>query len=258
MPLSSKVLIASLLVMTGALATQVIEQKEHHPGDDLLSHRVAVVGEMHGSVEIPGAFLDIVGRSIEKNGRVSVGLELPPDAREASCSSAGDNQRLGEFWLRDYQDGRSSRAMQALVCELQEMASAGQVRLLFLDRDSRNYAESYDRYAARMIQTEIVAHDQPVIVLTGNFHARNAPDSLVGFMRGMGLDVLSLTASAPVAETWNCDPSGDCRARRMTMNFCQIEASAPYVLSHQIEDDRWDGCVVLPRLTSSPPLADGQ
>lgn len=212
-----------------------------------LAHQgVIVIGEVHGSKEVPGAFLQLVESILSRSASVIVALEMPPEAIAAGCET-GNSEGVDQFWTRKVQDGRSSMAMRELVCDLKERASQKKVRLVFFGSSARNPSG-----VARRMNAELNTADAPMAILVGNFHARNAPNSLVGMLRAGGLEVTSLTTSSPDATTWNCGPDG-CSARRIIMNFCPTNTASPYRLTTAIRDNRWDGCMVLPRLTASPP-----
>ena len=207
---------------------------------------VIVFGEVHGSNEVPVAFLNMVDRLVARSAFVVVALEMPVGAVDAGCRAEESNV-LDRFWTRDVQDGRSSVAMRELVCELKQRASQNTVRLVFFGSSARNASG-----VANRLHAEIDAAQAPMAVLVGNYHARNTPISLIGKLRERELRVKSLTASSPNATTWSCSASG-CSARPIGMNFCPSVSGAPYRLTTAIRDARWDGCVVLPRLTASPP-----
>lgn len=209
------------------------------PGD------VLVLGEVHGIRETPPAFVVLVDRLLTRAKVASVGLEMPPNAGGAGCVSGGEE--LGRFWTRKTQDGRSSEAMRAMVCQLKERAAAGKIRLLYLDSEPRDADEM-----VRRARTEAGSKLHPLTVLIGNYHARNVPDSFVGRLRTKGLKVTSLTVSSPDATTWNCKKDG-CAARPIPMRFCQEEPRREVSLTKAPAGSRGDGCMSLARLTSSPP-----
>jgi len=135
-----------------------------------------------------------------------------------------------------------------MVCQLKKRADEGKIRLVYLDTDAQNSAE-----VLRRVSAELSAKSHPMAILIGNFHARNAPNSFTGLIRAAGFKATSLTTSSPDATTWNCTQDG-CAARPMQMSFCPEKPTGQYLLSKTPDGARWDGCMVLPRLTSSPPL----
>lgn len=213
---------------------------------------VLVIGEMHGSNEAPAAFRAIVDK-LRENGPVAVGIEASPDADQARC--AGDARPFGEFWTRDYQDGRSSLAMQDLVCALRAQRDDN-LRLVYLDRDHRDYPESFDSYAARRLDAAM-GDGWRGVVLTGNFHARNAENSLTGELRALGRETVSATVSVSQGEAWICGNDGSCGVQEFALPFCPADAETDTLgLSAEIEDTRWDRCLILPAMTASRPAKE--
>lgn len=219
----------------------------------LADGEVLVLGELHGSVEIPLYFL----RQVQREARlrpVTVGLEIGPSSALVDCR-VGDPRRLPPSWMRSAQDGRTSQAMRALLCALRAPSLAERVRIVFLDDDVRG--EDFDRKAASRVREVLAARGGSGMVLTGNFHARNNAGSLAAHLRTLGATVRTVTVSAPVAETWSCSgQTGGCGVRRSTINFCSRDpADVRELRWYRVSDPRfqWDYCLSLPRLTPSPP-----
>ncbi len=235
---------------TGAVARAAAKENDLDPQglSRLKPGEVLVLGEVHGSKETPAAFLALVDNILTRARVVSVGLEMPSNATAAVCGAETPGTALGSFWTRKTQDGRSSQAMRDMVCQLKKRAAKGRVRLVYLDTIPRNSDEM-----ARRVAAELAAKSHPMAILIGNFHARNAPTSFTERLRAAGLKVTSLTASSPDATTWNCTQDG-CAARPMQMNFCPDKPTGQFLLTKMPTGGRWDACMVLPRLTSSPPL----
>ncbi|HZG07850.1 MAG TPA: hypothetical protein VEZ70_02610 [Allosphingosinicella sp.] len=249
----SMILIAAFtfLVNLGGIAAASWSPQPADPFDPdglgrLARGDILLIGEVHGTRETPAAFLALVDRATAAHGIAGVGLEMPITAGAAGCD--GGDAPLGAFWRRPVQDGRSSAAMRELVCDLKARAARGKVRLLYLG--GAGIGDYPARTAARLgIEADA---GRPILVLVGNFHARNTPGSIAAVLAGQGRKVTALTASARTAETWSCTAEG-CGPRPMGMGFCQVEPTGPYLLTKAIRDSRWDGCLALPRATSSPP-----
>lgn len=212
---------------------------------------VLIVGEVHGTNELPKVFLSLVDRLLTRSKMVSVGLEMPPSAGLAACEGGLAGQALGKFWVRRVQDGRSSQAMRALVCELKKRVRQGKVRLLYLGGATNQFGQEL----ARRIKIETEA-GRPTAILIGNFHARNTPQSVTSILRSENRKVTSLTASSKDATAWNCTAQG-CSAQPTRMEFCTLQPTGSYILTSAIRDRRWDGCVALGKVTSSPPVQAG-
>jgi hypothetical protein len=213
---------------------------------------VLIVGEVHGTKQIPRAFLALVDQTIARAKVVSVGLEMPSNASLAGCNGDTSPGSLGQFWVRSHQDGRSSQAMRRLVCELKVRAAQGKVRLLYLGSAGKDFGQEL----ARRIDVEIAAK-RPTLVLIGNFHNRNTPQSVTGILKSQGRKVTALTTSSKDATAWNCTSQG-CMAQPTKMEFCAAEPTGTYMLTTEIRDNRWDGCLAVGKVTSSPPLETAQ
>jgi hypothetical protein len=234
------------------------------PGDPysrlplLAAGEILVVGETHGSNEIPAYFLEMV-RHEARNGRVTVGLELPASAAGIDCRSHAP-RRLPAGWRAPNQDGRTSRAMRTLICGLRDRSLSRQVRIVFLDNSVRG--ANFDEEAARRFRQAFARQPRTGLILTGNYHSRNNEGSLAAHLRRLGSSVRTATVSSASAETWIC--SGEpisCGARPSNINFCSRDpAAAEAIRWHPVADPRfaWNLCLSLPRLTASPPAALGE
>jgi len=105
------------------------------PGSEALTAPLVLVGEIHGSAEIPAAFGNLVCHALRRRPRetVLVGLEIFSSAQSAIdaflASDGGGPARAAllehDFWRREYQDGRSSGAMLALLDALRGYGAGG-------------------------------------------------------------------------------------------------------------------------------------
>jgi hypothetical protein len=215
--------------------------------------QVLVVGETHGSNEIPAYFLDQV-RHMARSHFVTVGLELPGTSAQLRCTNR-DWRRLPPGWTRENQDGRTSRAMRALICGLRDRSLSRRVRVVYLADPVRG--GDFDARAARRFLEASSGRPSAGLILTGNYHSRNNEGSLAWHLRRLGADVRTVTVSSASAETWVCAgrPSS-CGVRTSNINFCSRDpADARRIRWHPSPDPRfaWDLCLSLPALTASPP-----
>jgi hypothetical protein len=140
-----------------------------------------VLGEMHGTNEVPRFVADAACQAAVSMAPVTVGLEVPltEQARVLDYLNGpgGDEARQalldGMFWIRPYQDGRSSRAMADLLERLRDLRARGLDVLVFLfDRPDLQF-ERREEALAQAIEREVRNHlERFVIVLSGNVHAR--------------------------------------------------------------------------------------
>ena len=204
---------------------------------EALTAPLVLVGEIHGSAEIPAAFGSLVCHALGRRPRetILVGLEMFSSAQGAIdaflASDGGAPARAAllehEFWRREYQDGRSSRAMLALLDELRGYGAAGgklHVRAL----DPPRYDSASDRDAA-MANTLSAAMDAlrpaQTLVLVGNVHSRTLEgypwDAAAAFvsmgarLRATHDELTALDIKAAGGTVWICrsaDPK-DCGVR---------------------------------------------
>ena len=104
--------------------------------------RILLLGEIHGTREAPAFVGDVVCHALAAGLEVTVALELPQEDQErldAFLASRGTPKHLEEmyssFWTKDYQDGRSSKAMSSLIASLARLHRGGKpVHLVLIDR----------------------------------------------------------------------------------------------------------------------------
>jgi hypothetical protein len=143
--------------------------------------RYIVLGEMHGTNEMPEIFADAVCLTSEKRS-VIVALELPESHQpqvDAWLKSDGGMEAkqalLGTpFWNGDFKDGRSSQAMFNLLDRLRTLYSAKMVQgvVAFQPVKLRDpwTEEAYEKGMAQLI-TAKTPKGATAVVLVGNVHA---------------------------------------------------------------------------------------
>lgn len=228
------------------------------PDDDsppAVPGQIVLLGETHGSNEVPAYFLDLVRRAA-RDHFVTVGLELPAASARLRCTGR-DRRRLPAGWSGARQDGRTSRAMRALICGLRDRSLSRRVRVVFLDAVVRG--DDFDARAARRFREAWSGRSSVGLILTGNYHARNNEGSLASHLRRLGLRVRTVTVSSASAETWVCAGSpASCGVRRTNINFCSGDpADARRTGWYPSPDPRfaWDYCLSIPALTASLPAS---
>jgi hypothetical protein len=143
--------------------------------------RYLVLGEMHGTNEMPDIFADAVCLTSQKRKTV-VALEMPEtdqpqlDAWLTSDGGSDAKQALlaSPFWNTTFKDGRSSEAMFRLLEQLRSMRKSGQVKavIAFQPVGTRNpdAREDYEKGMAKLIATK-TPKGVTALVLVGNVHA---------------------------------------------------------------------------------------
>lgn len=224
--------IALLALAGGAnsqdIPDQIVERVTSH------DNRVLLIGEVHGTAEVPAQVAELAARMLEGGKPLIVGLEIwrgeqkRIDAYLASAGGDADRQRLlaGPFWQREYQDGRSSVAMAGLLESLRVLALKSKLTVIAMDADP--YAQlseaGRDLAMAERIQSALKAKPKArALILAGNFHTRiqgSAPwDPDYKFMgyhllelHPYALEIMGVSGSA-----WICTggAESDCKAREL-------------------------------------------
>lgn len=233
-----RVILSMLLLSSSVSAEPCISP----PGIEALeSASVVVIGEYHGTNEIPVFFFDVVCTlANESKGTLVVGLELPEAFNPifARIGSATPDKLIDEirkvpFWDR-YADGRPSRANLELLENLVRLAAKrGQTKVVA-------YAGmETDIVGAQILARAMREHSaDKMVVLAGNAHARLLPTSggppthmAAELLNRHGLDVLTLNISAGSGEVWICLGELPCGPRAVL-----VQRRAPGI--------HLDGCVV--------------
>lgn len=226
---------------------------------------------LHGTRELPGFFGEAVCWT---SGALPVqaGLEIPASEQErvdtflASRGAPADVEALttGPFWSRppEQQDGKSSRAMMALLERLRLLRRAEQPIDVFLfDVDD---AAERDRVMAERLAARVRAHPEALtMALTGNVHAqktKGAPwnpelEPMGLHLVTAGVRVLSLDSVTPAGTAWFCD-------EKMTCGIHEVRAwkelpsgrTGGIELLDQPTQEGFDGLYATPSLTASPPV----
>jgi len=216
---------------------------------------VLVLGELHGTREIPAYFLALV-RHAARGREIVVGLELPAEAGGQLRCAGRRPSALPAYWARPVQDGRTSRAMRDLLCALRARNLARHVRIVFLDDPGRR--QGFDAPAAERFNAAFTGRPAVGLILTGSYHARNVDGALPFHLRRRGLAVRTVMTSAPAGEAWYCGADRSCGVQQARVNFCsqpgQAAGRTPWTA---IPDRRfvWDLCLSFARLSASPPAA---
>lgn len=221
-------------------------------GGPARARELILVGEIHGTEETPAEFGNIVERLARRDHPVNVGLELPQTALDVPC---GGPVPEDSYWKRPMQDGRTSGAMIRLVCRLRDFQRRGLVRLFGIVPETPPQDDGHPYYAA--IRRNLAGHAEKTLILLGNFHSRRVPGGLPQMLEADGASVTALTVSSPTISAWNCRGAARCGTGGMTATFCAVEAERPTIVLGERAgmgpSAQWDGCLVFPSLSASPP-----
>lgn len=199
--------------------------------DFLGSKKVILVGEIHGTRTVPELFGNIVASLASNKERTLVILEINQSSQSSidEFVKTGDERALKKdpFFSRDYQDGRSSRAMVDLIRKLSTLSN-----VIILCMDPMNGTQSMtgqarDTGMATFINSNRVGFDR-VLVLSGNIHSRTTLGTPwdktyrpMGYeFKNMATDLksdqlLNILVRCEKVDSWNCDGAiaASCKAR---------------------------------------------
>jgi len=143
---------------------------------------IVMLGEIHGTVEIPAFVGDLACQALARGHRVLLGLEYPTseqaDLEAYLASDAGPAARrallAGALWQVACPDGRSSQAIYDLIERARALHQDGHKIDVFVF-DPATYHD-WNRRDAGMAQNILAraadAPDALVLTLTGNLHNR--------------------------------------------------------------------------------------
>lgn len=187
--------------------------------------RVILLGELHGTKEAPAFVESVVCHGSSLGLRVTVALELPQvegpqvDRYLRSNGSFSDRAALvrAPFWFKDYQDGRSSQAMLALLEAVRSRIDRQEpIDVVLLDRPEARQ----DRDAEMANRLLVAVGEAPTnlfVVLTGNLHNRITEGSgRLGhrILEALGPErVLSLNQAYSGGSAWVCMSDSPCGSR---------------------------------------------
>ncbi len=193
--------------------------------------RLIVIGEMHGTREVP----DLVAALLKKysaQGPLVMALEMERTEHDAlalylasdGTAAARDGLRRRPYWniANGSNDGRRSVEMLDLIEIMRELKAAGRdVAVAPYDIPPGTYRGTKDRESAMASYLHSIHRALPhgrLLVLTGNVHAVLQPYSLPGIGTTIepmtyqlrGLQPYSIKISARTGEVWGCRRPAPC------------------------------------------------
>jgi hypothetical protein len=254
------------------------------PGAELLWSRASLrfvnVGEAHGSNEVPEIFGDLVCSARASGRPIVVGLEMGSqtelDAFFAEPNRAAAEKRiLGSDEWRAGGDGRTSKAMLALLTKLAALQRQGVVKKVvaisvsrmegaFTDQESflKVVASGEKRMAEVLIRAAGESPDALVITLAGSLHASKRKGS-PGFIPydSMGAylppeETVALVVDHLGGTTWGCDQKG-CGPQPWKSTLSRPRGV--FLDRKSSESPDFDGTLAIgTRVTASPPANGGK
>jgi hypothetical protein len=139
------------------------------------SFRVIMIGETHGTRELPQVPLSVI-RSLRRQGKsVALGLEIPrsaqPDIDRFLKSGNMEELKRSKFFSEDVRDGRNSEAMARLLSTLRKTP---EVKVICFDIDLAASAQARDSAMARHLYNEFTQSKMDALVVyAGSVHSAN-------------------------------------------------------------------------------------
>jgi len=170
-------------ILLHAAATATVGSCPTLPGVELIAGQSQlqwiIVGEQHGTAEVPAIFGDLVC-NLAGSRKVVVGLEMPtsmqPEIDKFTMSDGGAKARAEllqlQFWHYKMKDGRSSEAMFGLIERLRQMRRSGVIQgvVAFAPAQWPGTQARYEELMADNVRGA-VSSDQIFVALVGNIHA---------------------------------------------------------------------------------------
>lgn len=243
---------------------------------------IVMLGEVHGTNEIPAFVSDLVCNALKQGLSVTIALEIPyeeTNAVAAFLASDGSPKARAalvatRFWASKIQYGPSSDAELGLIDSLRRSRKAGlPVKVVLLDHFARSGGlNARDAFMASRLAAAAKASPRDLIVsLTGNYHNRTrkgAPWS--ADFRPMGLDlkerlphrrIVALDAAYTGGTAWICTsdaPGAAVSCHSYKLHGSAADGSGPrrIVLDKSLEKQGYDGYFTVGKITASPPAAE--
>jgi hypothetical protein len=210
---------------------------------------------------------------------VLVGLEIPSSAQpslDAFLDGAGgkeaeDALSQHAFWQREYQDGRSSRAVLDLLAQLRRWRAAGR-NLVVQAIDSESFTSAAER-DVRMAETLSAAIEAwrptQTLVLAGDVHSRTLsgypwdPQAdylpLGALLRARFPDVLGLRVRSSGGAAWTCLSPDAAACGVHPVRPVEVRGPIPRIELDPVAaaSTGWDGTLYLGTLQASLPATGG-
>lgn len=238
--------------------------------DFIAGKKVVVIGEMHGTTEVPLFVLQLVRQLKQDQKRLTVGLEIPVDHQKDidEFFKKGDFDKLLELDYFKYPDGRTSAAMGQLIKGLRETKG---VLVICFDVAS-NAPQGVNRDSLMGVILSNSYKSGQMVMLTGNLHANlkegywrpKFRSAAFHFNRieGFNEKLISLNTYFGSGTIWNCMQDG-CKEREAfgngslkqkdgPANFLCVYESSP----SNLHPTGYNGFLFFDKVTASRPLVN--
>jgi hypothetical protein len=238
----------------------------------ITGHRIVMIGEVHGTKEMPATFARLVCAALLRGNIVSVGLELPSNQRKPLddyMASDGDESArkpllASAFWTAQFQDGRRSGAYLEMLESFRAMHRRGLPLTLFVLEEQASPSTgplTRDEIMAANVKQRYQGNpDTLVMTFSGNIHNMlkipkwlpNIPTPMGVALRG--LDPISINLTDAGGTVWNCQPQ--CGIHGHPPGPSASSPSAPALIL-DANAGEYSGHIDIGYTTASPPAASG-
>jgi hypothetical protein len=230
----------------------------------IVDKKVIVVGEMHGTTEVPLFVLQLVRQLKEKGKSLTVGLEIESNYQKDinAFLKRGDFNKLLKLDYFKFPDGRTSLAMGELIKGLREIKG---IRVVCFDIAS-GLGTGVNRDSLMGVNLSKNYDNGKMIILTGNLHANlkegywrpNFKSAVYHFNKreNFGDKLISLNTYFGGGTIWNCMQDG-CkeRAAGSNSNLKQNYGLLNFIEIYDgIHPSGYSGFIYLDKVTASKPL----
>lgn len=199
--------------------------------DFIEQKKLVVVGEIHGTKEVPALFGELVSSLANEKTKTLVVLEINQSSQTAISDflKDGDEKELAkdEFFSRKYQDGRSSKAMVGLLKKLSRLKNVTVLCMDPLGTNPSMTAQERDTAMATFISNNMGQYER-TFVLSGNIHSASVVGTpwekdfrpmvyeLKSMLTNFSEDkLLNILVRYEKVDSWNCQgvEADSCAAR---------------------------------------------
>jgi hypothetical protein len=225
--------------------------------------RVLVVGEMHGTTEVPAFVLQLAGlwRETEQNLVVALEIEKNYQNNVDEFLKSGDFDQLVKIDYFKTPDGRTSVAMGELIKGLRKLG----VKIVCFDTPSGSANTGFVRDSLMAVSLASHLSQGPMIILTGNLHANlnegywrpHFKSAIYHLKKTSNLNeqLLSINTFFGEGTIWNCMNDG-CKEREVNSNsdIGKRAGMKEFVIFFKDESFGYDGYVYFDHVLASKPL----
>lgn len=179
-----------------------------------------LVGEVHGTSEMPAAFLRLVCSALRRGQGVAAGLEIHDADGALDAYMASDDEPAARlallaspFWSRT-RDGRSSAAWLDTIVAFKALRHAGLPLTVFALYDKPGLSDQ--AMAQRLRRERLARPDDLIVTLSGNIHSMlqrgslpaQIPEPLGALVADLNPVSINLTSDG--GQSWSCRAPGEC------------------------------------------------